>query len=82
MNGPSQLAAGSGPRHLDWHPSAPLAYLLCELDGRLLTCAWDEGTGGLAPQHSISTLPAGVPPRCFALPPPYFFTPYFLLYCL
>ena len=55
-----KLPKGSGPRHLDWHPKAPLVYVLCELTGDLVTCAWDAASGTLSHQHSISTLPDAV----------------------
>lgn len=32
--------AGSGPRHLAWHPSLPLVHLLGELDSTVITYRW------------------------------------------
>lgn len=36
---------GSGPRHIAWHPTLPLAYLACELVNRVTTLA--IGTDGM-----------------------------------
>jgi 6-phosphogluconolactonase len=49
--------AGSGPRHLVFHPSMPLAILASELASRL-TLLRVEG-GSLTALHEVSTLPDG-----------------------
>lgn len=52
------LAPGAGPRHLTFHPDRPLAYVLCELDNRLVV--FDvETSGRLHLRSSVSTLPVG-----------------------
>lgn len=48
---------GAGPRHADFHPSKPFAYVLNELDSTLTTFAFDPERGGLRPLHVITTLP-------------------------
>lgn len=53
-----KLPAGQGPRHIVFHPTRPLAYLLTELGSRLFTLS--IGTDGrLAQVNDISTLPEG-----------------------
>jgi 6-phosphogluconolactonase len=51
--------AGSGPRHLAWHPNGKIVYSINELSNTLNTYMWD-GNGNLTPvQENLSTLPAG-----------------------
>lgn len=49
---------GAGPRHLAFHPSRPLAYLINELDSTVTTYQWDGERGVLTPVHVIPTTPA------------------------
>ncbi len=51
------MRPGAGPRHLAFHPTRPLVFLLNELDSTLATLRWDEATGTLEPAHLASTLP-------------------------
>lgn len=51
------LAPGSGPRHLAFHPHAPVVYVINELASTLTACAWDEARGTLAAFQTVSTLP-------------------------
>ena len=46
----------SGPRHMAFHPTRPLAFVLNELDSTLTTCQWDGERGALKPVQIISTL--------------------------
>jgi 6-phosphogluconolactonase (cycloisomerase 2 family) len=48
---------GAGPRHADFHPTLPVAYLLNELDSTLAVYAYDSQSGGLTRQQLLSTLP-------------------------
>ena len=50
---------GSGPRHIVFHPRAPFAYLLCELDAGIDVLALDERTGTLRHVQTASAWPAG-----------------------
>jgi 6-phosphogluconolactonase len=51
--------AGSGPRHLAWHPNGKVVYSINELGNSINVYAWD-GNGNLTPiQGDVSTLPAG-----------------------
>jgi 6-phosphogluconolactonase (cycloisomerase 2 family) len=48
---------GAGPRHAGFHPTAPYAYVLNELDSTLTTYRFDPEDGGLTPLQVITTLP-------------------------
>jgi 6-phosphogluconolactonase len=52
--------AGSGPRHLAWHPNGRIVYSINELANTLNVYMWDGNSGSLTPvQENVSTLPAG-----------------------
>lgn len=51
------MRPGAGPRHLAFHPSRPLAFLVNELDSSVATCRWDAESGRLTPLHLAPTLP-------------------------
>ena len=53
------LSPGSGPRHLAFHPEAPVAFLVCELDSTLVVLDRDPASGQLVPRAKHSTLPEG-----------------------
>ncbi|MFF8811688.1 lactonase family protein [Streptomyces pactum] len=59
------LPAGSGPRHLAFHPDGRTAYVLHELVPRLTVCAWDGGSGRLTPLSDLAVTPEGAEPRAF-----------------
>lgn len=48
---------GAGPRHAAFHPTAPCAYVINELDSTITTFRFDPERGGLAPLQVITTLP-------------------------
>lgn len=50
--------AGAGPRHVDFHPRLPYAYVINELDSTLGTYHYDTEHGKLEPLQVISTLPS------------------------
>jgi len=50
---------GSGPRHLDWHPSGAWVFVLCELSGQVMTCSWDATSGRMVTVHSCGVLDEG-----------------------
>jgi 6-phosphogluconolactonase len=52
---------GAGPRHLDFHPTAPFVYVINELDSTLSVYAL-SAAGTLAPVQTLSTLPEGFDP--------------------
>jgi 6-phosphogluconolactonase (cycloisomerase 2 family) len=55
------LAAGSGPRHLVFHPTRDLAYLVGELDGVVRVLERDRESGGLRQRASHPTTAAAQP---------------------
>lgn len=57
-NPPSVVAQpGAGPRHADFHPTLPYAYVLNELDSTLAVYAYDSQSGELTREQLVSTLP-------------------------
>ena len=48
---------GAGPRHADFHPSKPYAYVINELDSTITTFRFDGERGELKPLQVITTLP-------------------------
>jgi len=45
--------AGSGPRHLIFHPEKPLAWVVCELTACILTFSWNPASGELGLRHTL-----------------------------
>jgi 6-phosphogluconolactonase len=60
-NEPARLATpkGTGPRHLVFHPSRPVAYVSNEQGGSVTAYALDARGGTLKPVQTASTLPEG-----------------------
>lgn len=52
------LNAGSGPRHLSFHPNGKVAYVMTELSSEVVTLSYDSETGEFTEQQYISTIPA------------------------
>jgi 6-phosphogluconolactonase len=52
-----QLAPGSGPRHLAFHPAGAFAYAINELNSTITTFAYDHERGALETLQTVSTLP-------------------------
>jgi len=50
--------AGAGPRHMAFHPTRPVAWVLNELDSSITTCRWDPAAATLTAIETIGTLPA------------------------
>ena len=61
-NAPAELdlAQGAGSRHLAFHPTAPYAYVVNELDDSVSVAAFDVNLGTLSVVQTLSTLPSGV----------------------
>lgn len=55
----TQLPAGTGPRHLAFHPNGRFAYTVNETTSTVSVFQVDGRSGGLTPQQTLSTLPAG-----------------------
>jgi 6-phosphogluconolactonase len=49
--------AGAAPRHVDFHPSQPYAYVINELDSTITTYDFDPDKGALKPVQVVTTLP-------------------------
>ena len=47
----------AGPRHADFHPTKPYAYVLNELDSTIATYRFDGERGTLTPLQTLTTLP-------------------------
>ena len=52
-----QSPAGSGPRHLAFHPNRDLAFVINELDCTVTSLKYDPSNGTLGQIQTISTLP-------------------------
>jgi 6-phosphogluconolactonase len=57
LQGYQQLPAGAGPRHLVFHPTKALAYVINELDSTVSVMGWSAQDGALQPRQRLSTLP-------------------------
>jgi 6-phosphogluconolactonase (cycloisomerase 2 family) len=55
--GSVQSRPGAGPRHLAFHPSLPVVWVLNEIDSTMTTYRFDAATGALAPLQIVPTLP-------------------------
>lgn len=53
-----RLPAGSGPRHLVFHPSLPLVFVILELRSEILSLRFDERNGATVLIGGASTLPS------------------------
>jgi len=60
------LNAKTGPRHLVFHPTGKLVYLLGELDGAVHVFDYDPGKGQLKEKQAVNALPPGVTGRIAA----------------
>lgn len=50
--------AGAAPRHVDFHPRQPFAYVINELDSTITTYQFDPDRGVLKPLQIVPTLPS------------------------
>ncbi|MEM8857922.1 MAG: lactonase family protein [Chloroflexota bacterium] len=53
-----KLAAGSGPRHLVFHPNGQMAFVIQELSSEITALAYDPELGRFEIIETVSTLPA------------------------
>ncbi|MFI5618820.1 lactonase family protein [Streptomyces sp. NPDC051567] len=53
------LRAGTGPRHLAFHPDAAVVYVLHELEPQLTVCRWNPEAGRLEPVAEVPVAPTG-----------------------
>lgn len=61
-NGVAQLAPGSGPRHLVFHPNERWAYAVNETAVSVTLLDYDRVAGKLTARQTVSALPAGQSP--------------------
>ena len=54
-----KVSAGSGPRHLSFHPNGRHVYLINELSSTITVFTYDAGRGSMREVETISTLPQG-----------------------
>ena len=50
--------AGAAPRHVDFHPRLPYAYVINEIDSTITTYRFDPDKGGLKPLQIVPTTPS------------------------
>ncbi|MFI0815916.1 lactonase family protein [Streptomyces sp. NPDC021098] len=60
-----RLRAGSGPRHLAFHPRGDRAYVVNELDPTVTVCRWDAASGTLEPLGETRVVPPGTDTATF-----------------
>ncbi|MFH8883632.1 lactonase family protein [Streptomyces californicus] len=60
LHSETALRPGTGPRHLAFHPSGSLAYVLGELEPVLTVCRWDAEAGRLDVLGETPVLPGDV----------------------
>lgn len=51
------VKAGSGPRHLVFHPTLDIAYLFAELSSEIIVLDYNTETGGFSEIQTLSTIP-------------------------
>lgn len=61
VHGETVLRAGSGPRHLAFHPGGEVVYVLHELEPQMTVCRWDPADGRLDPLAEVAIDPEGAP---------------------
>jgi 6-phosphogluconolactonase len=57
MDAPAPAREGAGPRHVVFHPSGAVAYVVNELDSTVTAYRLDPGQGNLTPFQVVSALP-------------------------
>jgi 6-phosphogluconolactonase len=53
-----EVPAGSGPRHVKFHPNGRWVYLINEMASTIIAYDWDAARGRLTKLQSVSTLPS------------------------
>ncbi|MEZ6017968.1 MAG: beta-propeller fold lactonase family protein [Planctomycetota bacterium] len=59
LAGTASTPAGAGPRHMDYAPAAPYAYVLNEVASSITQLRVDPSSGALVPVTTVTTLPKG-----------------------
>ncbi|WP_327131069.1 lactonase family protein [Streptomyces sp. NBC_01343] len=68
LHGETALRAGTGPRHLAFHPGGEVAYVLHELEPQLTVCRWNADSGRLDPVAEVPVASAAAPGAVRAYP--------------
>jgi 6-phosphogluconolactonase len=53
----TKVKAGSGPRHLAWHPNGSWLYVIEELSNEVTVFDWNSDSGVLTERQTVRTLP-------------------------
>ncbi len=56
-HGHAVMRPGAGPRHLVFHPTLPVLFVVNEIESSVALCGWDAASGGIRPLGLASTLP-------------------------
>ncbi|WP_326592954.1 lactonase family protein [Streptomyces sp. NBC_01294] len=59
VHGETALRAGTGPRHLAFHPDGAVVYVLHELEPQVTVCRWNGAAGRLEPVGEVPVASAG-----------------------
>ncbi|MBY8824184.1 lactonase family protein [Sphingomonas colocasiae] len=57
-DGHAAMRPGAGPRHLVFHPTLPVLFVVNEIECSLVLCGWNAASGSIRPLCLASTLPA------------------------
>ncbi|MFD5142525.1 lactonase family protein [Streptomyces sp. NPDC058401] len=68
LHAETALRAGTGPRHLAFHPSGEVVYVLHELEPQLTVCRWNGESGELEPVAEVPVASTGAPGAARAYP--------------
>ncbi|WP_411102624.1 lactonase family protein [Streptomyces sp. cmx-4-9] len=68
LHAETALRAGTGPRHLVFHPGAAVVYVVHELEPQLTVCRWDGAEGRLEPVAEVPVAPRAAPGAVRAYP--------------
>ena len=55
----SRMSMNSGPRHMAFHPSRNVVYVLNELENRVVSCEYDPESGNVMRRAELPTTPVG-----------------------
>lgn len=56
-HGHAVMRPGAGPRHLVFHPTLPVLFVVNEIESSVVLCRWDAASGSIEPLGLASTLP-------------------------
>ncbi|MFJ7589149.1 lactonase family protein [Streptomyces sp. NPDC097617] len=62
------MRAGTGPRHLAFHPEGEVAYVLHELEPQVTACRWNAASGRLEPVGEVPVASGGASAAVRAYP--------------